>query len=285
MGTGSTGSEKFARVLGRAEDNLWASFEEAQEFAQRGDIGDVREDAVTHFLRQRLPSRFAVGSGEVIDTAGTQSTQTDILIYDASSTAPLISNGNILLAAEALLASIEIKSTLTKAESAKAAKGVRSLHDLRPWDAPFGVITGLQGARTDKALPRIMTSIFAYKSDLKREGWADAELVRIRAACSAQSLPIPCLDRLIVLDRGLINPAQGKALLTTEKGIVGDWFFNLMNFLTREAARRRAFPWKDYHQTAGRPWASAGPPLFDAPSAARATSAQRLRARKRRNKT
>jgi hypothetical protein len=32
-----------------------------------------------------------------------------------------------------------------------------------------------------------------------------------------------------VVDRGLINPARGKALLASEKGIAGDWFFNLVN--------------------------------------------------------
>ena len=79
------GQSKFARVLARAraEENLWTSFNEASEFAQRGDVGDVREDAVAEFLRRRLPSRFAVASGEVVDTGGTQSSQTDIVVYDA----------------------------------------------------------------------------------------------------------------------------------------------------------------------------------------------------------
>ena len=170
MAAGHTGGAKFSRLLVRAEENLWTSFEEAREFVQRGDVGDVREDAVARFLRQRLPSRFGVASGEVVDTAGTQSGQTDILIYDGSLTAPLIrgAEGNVLLAAEALLASIEIKSTVTKAEIEKAVRGVGSLHALRPWDAPFGVITGPRGGRPREDLPRILTSIFGYKSDLKK---------------------------------------------------------------------------------------------------------------------
>lgn len=284
MATDDTGSVKFSRVLLRAEENLWTSFEQAREFAQRGDVGDVREDAVARFLRQRLPSRFGVASGEVVDTAGTQSSQTDILIYDTSLTAPLfhVSHDTVLLPAEALLAAIEIKSTLTKSEVVKCVKGVRTLHALRPWDAPFAVVAGPQGARTADDLPRILTSIFAYKSDLRSDGWAEAELKRVRTACSDALLPVPCLDRVIVLDRGLLNPSYGRALLTEEKGTLGNWFFNLINFLSREAPRRRPFPWKDYHNTVGQHWVTAAAPVFDAPSAVRATSSKRLKARKKR---
>lgn len=278
-----TGSTKFQHTLHAAEDSLWSSFQESRLYAQRGDIGDAREDALAYFLRQRLPQRFAVASGEVVDTIGTQSGQTDILIYDQSATAPLTQGRNVILPAEALLATVEIKSILSKDEIEKSVKGINMLHAMRPWDAPFGLVNGTKGSVTDSELPRILTTIFAYESNLGEHDWAVKELARVRAACTDVSMPVTCLDRVAVLNRGLINPAYGKALIPGEKGVLGHWFFNLVNFLSREAGRRRQFPWNDYHGPTGRAWISVADYRFDAPEARRATTSERNKARKIRN--
>lgn len=283
MAIKGTGSTKFQHTLQTAEDSLWTSFQESRLYAQRGDIGDVREDALAYFLRQRLPQRFAIASGEVVDTQGTQSGQTDILIYDQSETAPLTRGRNVILPAEALLATVEIKSVLSKDEIAKSINGVNTLHTLRPWDAPFGLVNGTKGLVTDSALPRIFTSVFAYNSNLVEDNWAAKELARVRDACGDASMPVPCLDRVAVLNRGLINPASGKALIPGEKGVLGHWFFNLVNFLSREAGRRRPFPWNDYHDPTGREWIPVATYQFDAPPARRATTSERNKARKVRN--
>lgn len=286
MADKSTGSAKFKHVLKVAEDSLWSSFEQARVYGQGGDIGDSREDALVHFLRDRLPSRFAVVSGEVVDMNGNQSGQTDIIIYDSDLTAPLLAHGkgNVLLPAEALLATVEVKSKVTAGEITKSVNGIKKIHALRPWDAPYGLVSGTNGSTTDPGLPRILTTVFAYKSDLGQVNWASKELARLREACKDVNLPIPCVDRMVVLDRGLINPAHGKALIPNEKRVLGHWFFNLMNFLARESQRRRPFPWSDYEHPARDSWLTAGSPQFDAPEARRATAVERQRARRKRYK-
>lgn len=284
MGTVRTGSAQFRHTLTAAENSLWNSFEESQVYMQRGDIGDQREDALAHFLTQRLPSRYAVARGEVVDTQGTQSGQTDILIYDQSLTAPLTQGRNVLLPAEALLATVEVKTLLSAAELAKSFAGIKALHALRPWDAPYAVTNGSKGSVTDPKLPRILTSIFAYKSNLSATDWQAKEMKRVRDACAEAALPVPCVDRVVVLDRGLLNPAPGVALVPGEKGVLGDWFFNLVNFLSREASRRKSFPWNDYQGPGSRAWITVGSPQYDAPSARRATASERLKARKKRNR-
>lgn len=281
MAIKGTGSDKFQHTLRTAEDSLWVSFQDSRLYAQRGDIGDPREDALAHFLGQRLPSRYAVASGEVVDTNGTQSGQTDILIYDRSVTAPLTQGRNVILPAEALLAAVEVKSLLTLDEIKKSITGIKSLHTMRPWDAPYGVVNGTNGNVTDPDLPRILTSIFAYGSNLGKSDWEKKELKRVRDTCTQVGMPVPCLDRVVVLDRGLINPAYGKALIPGEKGVLGHWFFNLVNFLAREAGRRRSFPWNDYHGPAGRAWITVDTHKFDAPAARRATASERGQARKK----
>src|SRR5689334_19257245 len=54
-------------VLAEAENRLWTSFTTSQSFKHSVLKGSDRESAVADFLRQRLPSRFAVTTGEVID--------------------------------------------------------------------------------------------------------------------------------------------------------------------------------------------------------------------------
>lgn len=279
-----TGFEKFQHTLRVSEDSLWASFEESRLYAQRGDIGDFREDALAHFLRQRLPGRYAITSGEIVDTKGTQSGQTDVIIYDAMMTAPLTRGRNVILPAEALLAVVEVKSTLSLDELRKSVSGIKKIHSLRPWDAPYGVINGIKGKVTNPELPRVLTSIFAYESNLGAGDWQTKELKRIREVCKEVQLPVPCLDRVVVLNRGLINPAFGRALLPGQKGALGHWFFHLVNFLSRETGRRRAFPWNDYHGPAGRAWIEIDSMLFNAPAARRATASERQKARKNRGK-
>lgn len=277
-----TGPEKFQHTLRVSEDSLWASFEDSRIYAQRGDIGDAREDGLAHFLQQRLPGRYAIASGEIVDTKGTQTGQTDIIIYDASMTAPLTRGRHVILPAEALLAVVEVKSTLTLDELKKSVTGIKKVHALRPWDAPYGVINGIKGSVTEAQLPRVLTSIFAYESNLGESNWQVKELKRIRDTCKEMQLPVPCLDRVVVLNRGLINPAYGRVLLPGQKGALGHWFFHLVNFLTRETGRRRPFPWNDYHGHAGRAWIEVDSMLFDAPAARRATASERQKARKRR---
>src|SRR5258708_15403531 len=46
------------------------------------DPGLSREKAVRDFLNDRLPGRYAVGDGLVIDLDGGQSKQCDVVVYD-----------------------------------------------------------------------------------------------------------------------------------------------------------------------------------------------------------
>lgn len=285
MPISDSGSAKFQRLLELANDDLGSALQRARAYQNTGDIGDVREDALSAFLRDRLPTRFAVASGEVVDTRGHQSGQTDILIYDCGSTAPLLADGtgHVLLPAEALLATVEVKTHLDAREVRKAVKGIRKLHDLRPWDAPYAVIAGRNGERNDEALPRIFTTVFAYGSDLALTDWPSREIRRVGGVCSEEGLPVPCIDSLVVLDRGLLALAHGSALIPAANQVLGHWFFNLVNFLSREADRRQPFPWNDYDMPTGNAWVTASAPVFDAPPARRATTAERQRARRKRN--
>src|SRR4051794_32859115 len=50
----------------------------------RGTRGSLREVAFRRTLRQMLPKRFGVGTGEIVDAMGNRSPQLDVIVYDRS---------------------------------------------------------------------------------------------------------------------------------------------------------------------------------------------------------
>ena len=62
---------------------LQAEFSRSRSIQHQGLKGTARERAiVTEFLRDHLPDKYSVGSGEIVDSTGQVSRQQDIVIYD-----------------------------------------------------------------------------------------------------------------------------------------------------------------------------------------------------------
>jgi hypothetical protein len=86
-----------------------------QEVLQQStDLGSVREHFVKHVLENFLPQNITVGSGEIIDGVGNRSGQEDIILY--RSDFPVITSLTPVNAylAEGVIATIEVKSNLSK---------------------------------------------------------------------------------------------------------------------------------------------------------------------------
>lgn len=259
------GRESFRTLLGQAEDDLWTDFERARELHQSGDVGSAREGALGQFLTAQLPGRFTVADGEIIDAHKNRTGQTDLFIFDGSATRPLqvFPNRSVLLSAEAVLATVEVKSTLTEPEVDKAIRGIERVHGLRPWGDPW--LPPRQGEPADDRRARVFTSVFAYQSSLAAAPWAERELKRFRGRAKACGRPVESVDRLVVLNRGMILPAPGRvAEPGEERGVLGLWFFSLINFLAREVQRRKPFPWDRYEARAPDIWKQVAPPQHDA---------------------
>ena len=109
--------------------------------------GRPRENALRIFLRDRLPKRYGVGEGYVINWQATQSKQLDIVIYDAN-VCPKFAVDNdeehTLYPIEGVYAGIEVKSTLNRdtlndsLANARQFKKVVSCDEAipRPWFVP-----------------------------------------------------------------------------------------------------------------------------------------------------
>ncbi|MBS0172366.1 MAG: hypothetical protein JSR62_18640 [Nitrospira sp.] len=245
-------------LLAEAENRLWTSFTTSQSFKHSVLKGSDRESAVADFLRQRLPSRFAVTTGEVIDQGGRRSPQLDVVIYDGSAAAPILpadrEGGAEIIGAEALLATIEVKSKLTRADIRQAVKSVKTLYSMRPFGNGWGIETHREVPfKTDGDFPRFFSSVLAFETDIASADWPSVEAGRVLAECRDTGIPYEWLNRVCVLDKGIVHPAAGQVILhDSERQSLGMWYFSLLNFLSRESARRRPFPWSSYEPLSGR---------------------------------
>ena len=75
--------------------------------------GELRELFISNILAQFLTNQFGIGSGIIVNQAGKQSNQTDIIIYDNRIIPSFIREKHIgVYPAECVIATIEVKSNL-----------------------------------------------------------------------------------------------------------------------------------------------------------------------------
>jgi hypothetical protein len=92
--------------------------------------GELRELFVSNTLKAYLTKQFDVGSGIIINQKGKQSNQTDIIIYDNRVLPPFIKEQQIgVYPAESVIATIEVKSNLTKPELLKSEEAAKKLYE------------------------------------------------------------------------------------------------------------------------------------------------------------
>jgi len=99
------------------QKELHARYEVASTIRHRGEKGRKREHGLGMFLRENLPERYGVATGEVIPYRGhVPSPQCDIIIYDRA-TCPIIGNTSSVqqVPLEGVYSVIEVKSRITPA--------------------------------------------------------------------------------------------------------------------------------------------------------------------------
>src|SRR5689334_20939132 len=99
-----------------------------RDFAtHRPSAGEIREEIVSGFLHDHLPTRYGVSSGLLFSHAGQFSREADVLVVDQLNNAPLYgSSRSKLWPVEAVFALLEIKTELTPTQLKDAvAKGRR----------------------------------------------------------------------------------------------------------------------------------------------------------------
>ena len=197
---------------------------------------------------------YAVTGGEVIDLNENHSPQLDLLVFDKLRNFAFYSGNAVLLPAEALLVSIEIKSILTKIEVEKSLKAARSLRRLKPFRK--NLFNGNRGSTPDALQCRYFHCLFAYNTDLLEEGWLQKEYSRLATTANDSNIVESAIDRVYVAKRGLINPVDRRGLVEEPEdgNALMSFYMHILNFLTRENSRRAAVPYLDYAGRMSKGW-------------------------------
>ena len=162
---------------------------------------------------------------------------------------------NALLPAESLLAVIEVKSILTKAELEKCLKAAKKIRELKPYKSNF-VSPKKDGDDSIQKNCRCFYSIIAFDSNISKKDWLQKEWKRAQDISTQLKIKLDVIDRIFVLNKGIIAPAfcSGKQFNDVNSGALLEWFLQLINFLNRENKRRHSVDLQIYFTKSSKGW-------------------------------
>lgn len=159
------------------------------------------------------------------------------------------------LPVESLLAVIEVKSLLSEEELKKSYLASKQISSLRPFKKLFTLAhseeddnpaTPATGQDAPKPL-RCLRTIFAYATNLTENDWLTREWERVQQVTGENGCDPALIDRILVLNRGMLNPPAKQGGEDTDfLSVFHQWFIGLANFLERENSRRPPVDWQTY---------------------------------------
>ncbi len=187
--------------------------------------GSPREEFVREFLRGHVGTRLGIGTGEIIDPAsrtGDRRHQIDVVIHRDEYPRLALGGEVSVFLAESVVATIEVKSTLSKQELQRAVIVARDIKQL-------GRGSGFSGLSAGYLPPGILCYVVAYVGPAKMKTvrrWLEeihAELgVDFGAPLPAQfserwKCPAPTLDGVFVLGTGFVMYDNASLTLRDEE--------------------------------------------------------------------
>lgn len=140
----------------------------------QGVKGTVLEILLNKLFKPLLPADFGVGTGQIIDAFGNSpSNQIDIIIYNKAILPPVLYDENVgIFPIESVLYTIEVKTTLTSKELAKANASARNINET------FKYLHGKlddDGNLMQHSISKPRAVVFALNTNLKVNGMSEAE--------------------------------------------------------------------------------------------------------------
>jgi hypothetical protein len=233
-----------------------AAFVGSKEFNHSLTKGTEREVPLRNFLKNALPENFGIKPGEVIDCFDNSSPQLDLMIYDKSKTIEFYTGEAVIIPAESLLISMEVKSILNKEETKKILANAQKLKGLKPYKKIPK--TKIREDNNEPAHCRYFHCVFAYHTDFKSDDWAKSEYQRFAEVAKETKTDPKLIDRIYVANKGLINPVIAQGVNETDKEVVTLMYFfsHMLNFVMRENNRRAPVPYELYAGRQSKGWKS-----------------------------
>lgn len=148
---------KIAAAIGAAKA--------AADITHTGVKGRIREILVGDLFRSLLPADLGVGSGQIVTYDGQISSEQDVVIYDRRILPPVLfgEGGLGLFPVECVLATVEVKTTLT-------AQELKGAHDSAASIRHFAYLSGARDPLTDRVvgheIRNAVAAVLALETDL-----------------------------------------------------------------------------------------------------------------------
>jgi len=174
------------------------------QFTHRGLRGHSRESTLNEFLREYLPKKVGIGTGEIVSVNGQVSAQQDVVLYDSINCPTLYNGGGIqIFPSEGVFSVISVKSTLDSTQLADCVSNISSVKQLPkteyfPQGGVIHDVTNIYGAEYDH-FPTL-GFVFAYDS-------INLETLKnnLEEINRQQSIPVDKrIDMICVLRKGII---------------------------------------------------------------------------------
>lgn len=184
-------------------DLLKAQYTQEKNLSHPRHRGDAREDALTNVLRDLLPPIVSIEKGYAIDRNSGSSREQDCMLCNQNALFTLMKTDTIsYVPIDCVLASIEIKSKLSKEELKKSILNCISLKSVA---VPYDKSGKYENIPSMDSIP--LYAIFAYDTDLSLED--------IRKALEEANTNVPLafqINMIYVLDQGIVLPIKGGKL-------------------------------------------------------------------------
>lgn len=184
-------------------------------FTNPGIKGSGAEETVRSFLRDYLPRRLEVGHGEVVDTFGNRSKQTDVVIATDDHPYTFATDSPGLFFVEGIAAGGEVKTVLTSRELSSAIENARAFKRMRQ-KIPKGSVVNFVDAGGPVFEGPPPWFLFAFESQIS----IDAVRATLADLQAKEHLPDDSMpDAVFLMDRGwIVNFRQSSLLKFGEPG-------------------------------------------------------------------
>ncbi len=176
------------------------------------DRGAGREEAIRTFLKEKLPRRFGVSKGFVVSHTGEQSSQCDIIVYDADTSPIFYSDLNQeVFPVESVYGVIEVKSRLTPEVLDEAIKNIKAFKQVPRKDltsVPMGIGQSGIVMSYDKPVNQKLGVLIAYSAGGSLESKDLVELTSFIVAQIKKEDILNRIDFVCIVDRGTIIPVR-----------------------------------------------------------------------------
>ena len=153
----------YTRTMIQLHKELLAKYQVSSTIRHKGEKGRNREHGLAMFLRENLPERYGVATGEIIPFKGDlPSPQCDIIIYDRL-TFPIIGKSSAVqqVPYEAVYSVIEVKSQITNRTLDETLEKFSTIRQLPRCELK-------RGARRSKNRNPLFV-LFGYELDTRQE--------------------------------------------------------------------------------------------------------------------